>query len=120
MRKRLKKSLKNYTKLIKKFNSKSFYEEFAPSFSIFLRFFLSYPIGRASSLERVLPPRYDSEIKSLELILISGAARISVRGGGNILGGRPRRGSGGGAPRTPENFEIFQKIVKKIAKNGLF
>ena len=33
---------------------------------------------------------------------------------GNILGGRPRRGSGGGAPRTPENFQkISQENFKK-------
>ena len=36
--------------------------------------------------------------------------------GGDILGGRPSRGSGGGAPRTPENFENLQKF-RKFAKN---
>ena len=41
-------------------------------------------------------------------------------GGGDILGGRPRRVSGRRSPRTPENFENFKKILKKIAKNGLF
>ena len=31
--------------------------------------------------------------------------------------GRPRRGSGGGAPRTPENFRKFaKKFLKKIEK----
>ena len=35
--------------------------------------------------------------------------------------GRPRRGSGGVAPGTPENFRKFAKIfIKKIAKNALF
>ena len=48
----------------------------------------------------------------------SGAARISVREG-NILGGRPRRGSGGGAPRTPENFENFQKISQENCKKWI-
>ena len=41
-------------------------------------------------------------------------------GGGDILVDRPRRLSGGGAARTPENFENFQKIFKKIAKYELF
>ena len=49
---------------------------------------------------------------------ISGAARISVRGG-NILGGWPRRGSGGGAPRMPENFENFQKISQENCKKWI-
>ena len=36
-------------------------------------------------------------------------------GGGNILGGRPSRGSGGGAPRTPENFLKFGKnFLRKL------
>ena len=53
-------------------------------------------------------------------LIRSGAARISVlRGGGNILGGRPRRGSGGGAPRTPENFENFQKISQENCKQWI-
>ena len=37
--------------------------------------------------------------------------------GQNILGGRPRRGSGGRSPRTPENFDNLQKILEKIARN---
>ena len=36
--------------------------------------------------------------------------------GEDILGGRARRGSGGGAPRTAENFENFQKISKENCK----
>ena len=31
-------------------------------------------------------------------------------GGGNILGGRPGRGSGGGAPGLQKIFQILQKI----------
>ena len=35
--------------------------------------------------------------------------------------GRPRRGSGGGAPRTPENFRKFaKKIIQEIAKMHYF
>ena len=35
--------------------------------------------------------------------------------------GRPRRGSGGVAPLTPENFRKFaKKFLKKIAKRGVF
>ena len=40
-------------------------------------------------------------------------------GGGDILGGRPRRGSGGGAPRTPENFENFQTISQENCKKWI-
>ena len=41
-------------------------------------------------------------------------------GGGNILGGRPRMGSGGGAAlRTPENAENFQKISKEHCKKWI-
>ena len=40
-------------------------------------------------------------------------------GGGNILGGLPRRGSGGGAPRTPENFENFQKVSQENCKKWI-
>ena len=38
------------------------------------------------------------------------AAPPGFRFGGNILGGRPRRGSGGGAARTPEKFENLQNV----------
>ena len=49
------------------------------------------------------------------------AAQPGFRFGGNILGGRPGRGSGGGAPRTPENFRKFaKKIIKKITINAQF
>ena len=35
--------------------------------------------------------------------------------------GRPPMGSGGGAPRTPENFRKFaKKFLKKIEKKELF
>ena len=48
------------------------------------------------------------------------AAPPGFQFGGNILGGRPRRGSGGGAPpRTPEKFENFQKISLKNCKKFL-
>ena len=51
----------------------------------------------------------------------SRAARISVRGRGNILGGRPRGRSEGGAPppRTPENFENFKKISQENGKKWI-
>ena len=51
----------------------------------------------------------------------SGAARISV-GGGNILGGRPSRGSGGLRPRTPENFRKFAKknFLRKLQETHTF
>ena len=41
--------------------------------------------------------------------------------GGTLYGVGLVVGPGGGAPRTPENFENFKKkFLKKIAKNGLF
>ena len=40
-------------------------------------------------------------------------------GGGNILGGRPRRGSGGGDPRTPANLLKFQKISQENCKKRI-
>ena len=54
-----------------------------------------------------------------EIRAVSGAPR-AFWFGGNILGGRPRRGSGWRSPPLPENFENFQKILKKNSKNGLF
>ena len=52
--------------------------------------------------------KYRDERNVQRIILIySGLARIFVRGAGNTLGGQPRWGSGGGAPRTPENFRKF-------------
>ena len=51
----------------------------------------------------------------------SGVARILVRGWGNSLGGQPRVGSGGGAPRTPENFRKFsKKFFRKSLKMHYF
>ena len=42
-------------------------------------------------------------------------------GGGNTLGGQPRGGSGGGAPRTPENFRKFSKnFFRKLFKMHYF
>ena len=50
----------------------------------------------------------------------SGAARISV-GGGNILGGRPSRGSGGRSTPDAGKFpKICKKILKKITINAQF
>ena len=51
---------------------------------------------------------------SRRLHLMVCAVKIS----GQVQGyGRPHNGSGGGAPRTPENFRNFAKIfLKKIAK----
>ena len=40
---------------------------------------------------------------------------------GGVQGyGRPRRGSGGGAPRMPEKFRKFAKYFRKIAKTHHF
>ena len=52
-------------------------------------------------------------------ITYSGVRRKKFRG---VQGyGRPRRGSGGEPPRTPENFRKFAKIfLKKIAKMHYF
>ena len=64
----------------------------------------------------------DKILKGIEIpntintMVSSGAAGISVRGGGNILEGRLRRGSGSGAPRTPENF---QKISYENCKKWI-
>ena len=52
-------------------------------------------------------------------ICISAAPPRFRFGGGDTLGGRPRKGSGGGAPRTPENFRTFSKNFL-IANNALF
>ena len=42
-------------------------------------------------------------------------------GRGNILGGRPRRGSGGLSPPDAVEFsKNFKKFLKKIANNALF
>ena len=55
------------------------------------------------------------------IIISSGAARISVRGEGNILGGRPGRGSGGRSPPDAGKFsKICKKILKKITINAQF
>ena len=49
----------------------------------------------------------------------SGAARISVRG--NILGGRPRRGSGGRSPPDARKFWKFPKnFSRKLQKTDYF
>ena len=41
--------------------------------------------------------------------------------GGNTLGGQPRGGSGGGAPRTPENFrKISKNLLWKLLKMHYF
>ena len=49
----------------------------------------------------------------------NGAARISVRG--NILGGRPSRGSGGLSPRDARNFWKFPKnFSRKLQKIDYF
>ena len=56
----------------------------------------------------------------INAIEISGVARIFFRGG-NILGGRPRGGSGGRSPPDAGEFsKFFKKFLKKIAKNALF
>ena len=53
------------------------------------------------------------------LYISSGSARI--RFGGNVLGGRPRRGSGGlGPPDAGEFSKFFKKFRKKIANNAVF
>ena len=49
--------------------------------------------------------------------IISGAARF--RFGGDILGGRTRRGSGGGAPGRQKILKISKKFLKKIAKKWI-
>ena len=57
---------------------------------------------------------------SFNIVVDSGVRREKISGGVQGLG-RPRRGPGGGAPRTPENFRKFAKnVLKKIVKNALF
>ena len=51
---------------------------------------------------------------------LSGACRSLLRRVA-LYGCRPRRGSGGGAPRTPDTFRKFaKKYLRKIAQNELF
>ena len=60
---------------------------------------------------------YRSKYNGLKYVsLWYSAAPPGLRFGGNTLGGRPHGGSGGGAPRTPEIFENFQKICKENSK----
>ena len=65
---------------------------------------------------QILGKAIPKNLMKLISFIISGAARISVRG--STLGGRPSRGSKGAeAPRTQENF---QKISYENCKNALF
>ena len=50
------------------------------------------------------------------------AARISVRGGGEHLGGRPRGGPGGRSPPPGRQkiLKISKKLLKKMAKKDYF
>ena len=54
-------------------------------------------------------PRKQHILQAIYYLLVQRRRHDFGSGGGNTLGGRPRRGSGSGAPQTLENFRKISK-----------
>ena len=72
-----------------------------------------------STIETISSFQLKISLNSLNVDMHSGVRRKNFRGFQGY--GRPRRGCGGGAPLTPENFRKFAiNFLKKIAKMHYF
>ena len=68
----------------------------------------------------VITRKFD-EIYGKNLVTYSSQWRTQEKISGVQGYGRPRRGSGGAAPRTPENFRKFaKKFLRKLQKMNYF